>query len=299
MKGCVPTAAWLLIWLMAVSSTEDICPDVKVIGLQGSDKLTILRGCPGTPGAPGQPGPAGPKGESGAPGIPGKMGPQGVKGDPGVYTLSSAQNCKQLLEQGQALTGWYTIYPPGGAPLAVLCDMESDGGGWIVFQRRVDGSVDFYRDWNDYKKGFGHQSGEFWLGNDNLHRLTSPGKVQLRVDLTDFTNVHTYASYRDFSISNEAHNYTLGPVHFLEGSAGDSLTYHRNNQFSTKDRDNDKAKHHCAQSYAGGWWYVACHDSNLNGRYLRGNHTSYANGVNWLKGKGHHYSYKVSEMKIR
>lgn len=299
MKGCVPTAARLLLWLTALISAEDTCPDVKVIGVGGSDKLTILRGCPGTPGAPGPPGPAGPTGERGTPGIPGKMGPQGARGAPGLSSQGTAQNCRELIDQGQTLTGWYTIHPSGGAPLTVLCDMESDGGGWTVFQRRVDGSVDFYRGWDDYKKGFGHQSSEFWLGNDNIHRLTSSGKFQLRVDLTDFSGVHTSATYNDFSISDEAHNYTLSAVNFMGGSAGDSLTYHKDIHFSTKDRDNDKASHNCAVSHRGGWWYNACHYANLNGLYLRGNHSSYANGVNWRHGKGYLYSYQVSEMKIR
>ncbi|XP_073412148.1 ficolin-1-B-like isoform X2 [Dendrobates tinctorius] len=226
MRGCVLAIACVLFWLITISSSEDSCPDVKVIGVGGSDKLTILRGCPGSPGPPGPQGPAGAKGESGTPGIPGKMGPQGVKGDKGdagVCPQHTAQNCKDLLDQGQSLTGWYTVYPAGGAPLTVLCDMERDGGGWTVFQKRMDGSVDFFRDWNAYKKGFGHQSSEFWLGNDNLHRLTYSGKFHLRVDFTDFSNDHTFALYRDFSISSEEQNYTLSSVQFLEGSAGSDV----------------------------------------------------------------------------
>ena len=70
--------------------------------------------------------------------------------------------------------------------------------------------------------------------------------------------------------------------------------------FSTKDEDNDQASGtSCAILYEGAWWYNACHSSNLNGRYLNGNHSSYANGVNWAKWKGHYYSAKRAEMKIK
>ena len=77
--------------------------------------------------------------------------------------------------------------------MQVLCDMTTNGGGWTVFQRRLNGSVDFYRDWSSYKNGFGDLHGEFWLGNDNLHRLTAAGSVSLRVDLEDFEGNITYA----------------------------------------------------------------------------------------------------------
>ncbi|XP_063792331.1 ficolin-1-A-like [Pseudophryne corroboree] len=302
------SSIYYLLWVsVIICSTEDTCPDVKLIGV-GSEKMAILRGCPGTQGAPGHPGMAGPtgpkgdRGDKGSPGTPGKAGPAGVKGDKGdagVLAQGTAQNCKQLLDQGLGLTGWYTVYPPDGAPLPVMCDMETDGGGWLVFQRRVDGSVDFYRDWNTYKKGFGHQGGEFWLGNDNIHRLTSSGTFQLRIDLSDFEGSHVYALYSNFRIAGEHQNYTLSDIRFVAGSAGDSFSQHKNSQFSTIDRDNDGAKHSCALSHKGGWWYSACHRSNLNGLYLRGNHSSYANGMNWHSGLGYKYSYKVSEMRIR
>lgn len=169
-----------------------------------------------------------------------------------------------------------------------------------VFQRRMDGSVDFFREWDSYKRGFGHQNGEFWLGNENLHLLTATGNFQLRVDLTDFSEQRTYATYSNFSIAGESQNYTLSLGRFTGGDAGDSLSGHRNKGFTTKDRDNDSHPTvNCSNDYQGGWWYASCTRSNLNGLYLRGNHTSLANGVNWGSGRGYHYSYKVSTMKFR
>ena len=70
--------------------------------------------------------------------------------------------------------------------------------------------------------------------------------------------------------------------------------------FTTKDRDNDsKGNRNCATRYKGAWWYNACHHSNLNGRYLKGNHSTYADGVNWKHWKGYYYSVKRAEMKIK
>ena len=89
----------------------------------------------------------------------------------------------------------YTINPDGSKPIQVLCDMTTDGGGWTVFQRRLDGSVDLYLGWESYKNGFGNLNGEFWLGNDNLHRLTATDDVTLRVDLkTSMGTKHTLST---------------------------------------------------------------------------------------------------------
>ena len=103
--------------------------------------------------------------------------------------------------------------------------MTTDGGGWNVFQRRLDGSVDFFLDWANYKKGFGYLNGEFWLGNDNLHRLTAADDLALRVDLEDFDGNITYAEYTTFKVADEGDKYRLliGGYN-VNGTAGDSMT---------------------------------------------------------------------------
>ncbi|KAJ7308097.1 hypothetical protein JRQ81_008604 [Phrynocephalus forsythii] len=300
----------LLCLLMAACGLAlDTCPEVQLVGLGGHEKLAILRGCPGSPG------PTGSQGDPGAPGEKGRFlikapkweeerkGETGAPGTIGDKELRDVQckqgvkNCKELLAKGVTLSGWYTIYPKNCEPLTVLCDMHTDGGGWIVFQRRADGSVDFYREWDAYKKGFGSQLTEFWLGNDNIHLLTSLGENELRVDLTDFDNNHVFAKYTSFRISGEDDQYRLDLGSFSEGTAGDSLTVHNSKPFSTKDKHQDHNK--CAETYKGAWWYNACHASNLNGIYWLGAHNSYADGVNWKTSKGYNYSFKRSEMKFR
>ena len=179
--------------------------------------------------------------------------------------------------------------------------MESDGGGWTVFQRRMDGTEDFYRGWADYVKGFGDLNGEFWLGLNKIHRLTNRHDINttLRVDLEDFDNTKRYAKYTTFHVLDSSTKYQLN-VGEYSGDAEDSISYQDGSNFSTKDQDNDGHEaQHCATSYKGGWWYSHCHASNLNGRYLSAQHTSYADGVNWYYWRGHFYSLKIAEMKLR
>merc|ERR1712168_1078189 len=104
--------------------------------------------------------------------------------------------------------------------------------------------------------------------------------------------------YDDFAVSSERSNYKLS-LGTYSGTAGDSLSYHRGMAFSTKDRDNDKSISNCAVSFKGAWWHKACDQSNLNGLYHHGKHKSLGDGVNWYHWKGHHYSAKRAEMKIR
>ncbi|XP_072096753.1 tenascin isoform X2 [Mobula birostris] len=212
------------------------------------------------------------------------------------YLYPFPKDCSQTLLNGETSNGLQTIFLNGNRsqPLQVYCDMTTDGGGWMVFQRRENGEVDFFRKWKDYAAGFGDPSGEFWLGLENLHKITSEGYYELRVDLQDQGDT-AYATYDKFSISDAKSRYKLH-IGEYRGTAGDSLSYHQGRPFSTRDRDNDVAVTNCALSYKGAWWYKNCHRVNLNGKYGVANHSQ---GVNWYHWKGHEYSIEFVEMKLR
>jgi hypothetical protein len=197
----------------------------------------------------------------------------------------------------------YEIWPAEGKSIKVYCDMDTDGGGWTVFQRRDDfpRQENFYRTWADYKEGFGDLQREFWLGNDYLSLLTNQDIYSLRFDLEDFNKDKRVALYYGFRIANATDKYRMTVESFIKGDAGDSFTDHSGMQFSTKDQDNDISKDEaCANIFKGAWWYKACHASNLNGLYLRGDHPKvYAQGVIWKTFRDYYYSLKKSEMKIR
>nr|XP_057925968.1 tenascin isoform X3 [Doryrhamphus excisus] len=206
------------------------------------------------------------------------------------------KDCSQALLNGESTSGLYTIYLGGdeSQPLQVYCDMGSDGGGWIVFLRRQSGRLEFFRNWKNYTAGFGDMNDEFWLGLSNLHKLTSGGQYELRVDLRDKGET-AYAHYDKFSVSEPRTRYKVH-VGGYSGTAGDSMTYHHGRPFSTYDHDNDIAVTNCALSYKGAFWYKNCHRVNLMGRYGDNSHSK---GVNWFHWKGHEHSIEFAEMKIR
>ena len=103
----------------------------------------------------------------------------------------------------------YTIDPDGEGAFNVFCDQETTGGGWTVFQKRLDGSGSFNRYWDDYKNGFGNLNGEFWLGLDKIYRLTEKKRNYLRIDLEDFSFRTAYAEYDMFAVTNETTKYKL------------------------------------------------------------------------------------------
>uniref|UniRef100_A0A3Q3KUR4 Tenascin-like n=1 Tax=Mastacembelus armatus TaxID=205130 RepID=A0A3Q3KUR4_9TELE len=206
------------------------------------------------------------------------------------------KDCAQLFLNGETTSGLYTIYVGGeeSQPIQVYCDMTTDGGGWLVFLRRQNGKLEFFRNWKNYTAGFGNMNDEFWLGLANLHKITSSGYYELRVDLRD-NGESAYAQYDKFTIAEPRTRYKVY-IGAYSGTAGDSMTYHQGRPFSTYDNDNDIAVTNCALSYKGAFWYKNCHRVNLMGKYGDNSHSK---GINWFHWKGHEHSIGFAEMKIR
>ncbi|KAJ8664612.1 hypothetical protein QAD02_006274 [Eretmocerus hayati] len=170
-----------------------------------------------------------------------------------------------------------TLLAPGpGAPLLAACRK-----GWIVVGRRIDGTVDFDRSWNDYATGFGSPLNEFWAGNEALHRLSQDNCTRLRIELNDIDGNYWVANYEEFSIDDEDNGYRIR-IGGFSGNATDAMSYQNHMRFSAKDRDLDISSTDCAANYHGGWWFSHCQHANLNGRYSLGL-TWYRSDVNqWM-----------------
>ncbi|KAM9799198.1 fibrinogen C domain-containing protein 1-like [Syngnathus typhle] len=213
------------------------------------------------------------------------------------------RDCSDIMAAGKSQSGVYTIFR-GSNSFEAYCNMWQGGGGWTVIQRRKDGTVGFSRGWNDYRKGFGRLTGEHWLGLQNIHALTASGAYQLRIDFTAFDGVKYYALYNEFavgwnSMDPDKDGYPLY-VSGYSGNAGDGLTPHSGEKFTTNDRDQDKWDNgNCATRWDGAWWYEYCHWSNLNGLYKA---TGTCNGHNVVwngLGPSKHTCLRFVEMKIR
>nr|XP_057918997.1 fibrinogen-like protein 1 [Doryrhamphus excisus] len=234
--------------------------------------------------------------------------------DQNPQTQTQHQDCSQLFNSGFKASGYYSIQPQGtSAPVRVYCDM-SEGGGWTLMQRRINGAENFSRSWVEYKNGFGNMVadlGEFWLGNDNLHYITAQGNYTLAIHLEDFDGSQRHAEYRNFKVADEKDLYRL-TFGAYTGTAGDALSgnyqagvsewaSHQGIPFSTYDKDNDNYQGSCAQEDKGGWWFNKCHAAHLNGRYYPSGYYSGLtdDGVVWYTWRGWWYSLKTSIMKLR
>ncbi|KAM3866237.1 tenascin-N [Diretmus argenteus] len=206
-------------------------------------------------------------------------------------------DCVQIMKNGNKKSGIYTIYVNNNRSkqVEVYCDMDTDGGGWLVLQRRNSGKLDFMKRWRQYIAGFGNMTDEFWLGLDSIYELTNtPTQYELRVEL-GLGSERAYAIYDNFKIAPVKQKFKL-TIGKYRGTAGDAMTYHQGRPWSTVDNDNDIALGNCALTHRGAWWYKNCHLANLNGKWGDSRHSL---GVNWEPWKGHLTSLDFTEMKIR
>ncbi|XP_059175163.1 angiopoietin-related protein 2-like [Physella acuta] len=177
-----------------------------------------------------------------------------------------------------------------------LCDTKTDGGGWIIIQRRIKGDVNFTRTWNDYKKGFGSTSGDFWIGNDVISNLTDLGYNELRFDMK-YKGKDYYAVYRGFKVENEAAKYKMSFTSFSGGNIRDDFIGHKFMKFTTFDSDNDiLSSGNCAVDRRGGWWFRRCYDVNVNGEWAS---SFYDKGIHWARITSSTDSLDFVELKLR
>ena len=199
-----------------------------------------------------------------------------IKASSGVYWLSNfcGENCLNA---------------------EAYCDTNNGGGGWLVVQRRKDGSVDFNRTWVEYENGFGKLTGEFWYGLKALHCLTGQGGWEMRMDIKLANGTNIILQYEQFKVASAIDKYKL-TVGGFQGITTDPMAYHNAMKFTTKDNDNDSYRpRNCALFYGptkpnGGWWHNGCWNINPNNFY---NHHE---GIN-LNSKWITLSY--NEIKIR
>ncbi|XP_056299378.1 fibrinogen beta chain [Pseudoliparis swirei] len=248
----------------------------------------------------------------------------------------SGKECEDIYRRGGKDSQLYLIQPDAFAPpYKVFCDQTTQNGGWVVVQNRLDGSVDFGRRWDEYRRGFGNTAydvgkghcetaGEHWLGNERMSQLTKMGPTEVLIEMEDWTGAKVHAQYRQFTVMADSANYQLA-VNGYSGNAGNGLlegsselfgvnrtmTVHNGMMFSTYDRDNDNwtpgdPSKQCAREDGGGWWYNRCHSANPNGRYyVGGAYTRHMakhgtdDGMVWMNWKGSWYSLKAMSMKVR
>uniref|UniRef100_A0A665WAF5 Fibrinogen gamma chain n=1 Tax=Echeneis naucrates TaxID=173247 RepID=A0A665WAF5_ECHNA len=224
-------------------------------------------------------------------------------------------DCQDIANKGATSSGLYYVKPPKAPEqFLVYCEIDNFGRGFTVLQRRRDGSVDFNKNWIQYKEGFGYLSPddttEFWLGNEKMHLLTTSTTmpIVLRIEM------------KRAKVGSEDDQYRLTYGYYLSGDAGDAFdgydfgddpsdkvyTMHNGMQFSTFDRDNDRYDGNCAQQDGSGWWMNRCHAAHLNGKYYQGGRYTekdageygFDNGIIWVTWHNRWYSLKETTMKI-
>jgi len=216
--------------------------------------------------------------------------------------VEPGQDCADIKTRiPESESGVYSIVIRGTSQvLQVSCDMTTERGGWTVFQRRQDGSVNFFMDWASYAAGFGSPAGEYWLGNEHISKLTALEPSTLRIDLGDWEGEYRYAQYDEFVLSSASSNYVLAlDLTSYTGDAEDSMFESTGYGWTTLDMDNDiNSTLNCAEARQGAWWYRTCGCANLNAPY-NGTCTNLYRCMFWCGWHGDEYALRFTEMKLR
>ncbi|XP_076871006.1 angiopoietin-related protein 3 [Brachyhypopomus gauderio] len=207
-------------------------------------------------------------------------------------------DCGEIFRRGSANSGIYSIKPNQSEPFNVFCDITSDGVATVI-QRRVDGSLDFDQNWDKYELGFGKLEKEFWLGLAKIYSITRQERYILNFQLEDWKEERRFVEYM-FTLEGPASHYTIHLTH-LSGNVPVAISNHTGLMFSTKDKDLHEDTN-CALNYTGGWWFNACGDTNLNGRYTwmrTRSRTPRRKGIYWRPGRRSSYILKSTKISIR
>uniref|UniRef100_A0A0K8RK19 Putative ficolin/ixoderin n=1 Tax=Ixodes ricinus TaxID=34613 RepID=A0A0K8RK19_IXORI len=225
---------------------------------------------------------------------------------PGNRTVS----CAQLRRMGYNVSEDYWISPY--TDFFARCDMDTDGGGWTIIQRRSwdeEGEDKFEKSEKEYEKGFYGGVSSYWIGNENIHALTShPSNEQaLRIELTKQNNKRIIVNYGKFKVGSKNDGYMLTYDDYWSpnGTEYDGLAFHNRTKFSVM-KQNDRVDSCSKSRRSGGWWYppFGCLFSNLNGRKFKSGvpQNNMGHGITWYKiGDMSSFRdvYESVEMKVR
>ena len=140
---------------------------------------------------------------------------------PGPPTTPEDPNVYESCALAPSVSGVYNLVLRDNIVFRGYCEQNLVGGGWLVFQTRFDGSVDFNRSWVEYRDGFGDPSGEHWLGLRYLNQLTTLRQAELLINMEDYALNTEFAYYPEFVVGTEQSYYTISSIGDFYGSAGD------------------------------------------------------------------------------
>ncbi|XP_041360974.1 microfibril-associated glycoprotein 4-like [Gigantopelta aegis] len=181
-------------------------------------------------------------------------------------------DCSEGYTYGYANDAVYNIQPPyTTTSFPVSCTMNY--GGRTILQYRFDTQLNFYRNWTDYRDGFGSLDSDFWLGLENIYQIVRHRTFEIRFHMSLENGTYYQQRFFDFNITDETGGYAMYFSHNMPSSSnalGDSLSTLNGSKFSTWDVDNDNwSNGSCAQLYESGFWFNNCAGCNPNGRLLR------------------------------